>query len=337
MRPETDVKQSIQLLLDGQQSTELDDLIKYEDVCGLASGKSKRTVELTCLALKKLKNFLVDNGLSTDITHIDARYIRAFILHLQSSKRFDDHPTVKGRDRSLSGLTVNGYMRSIRAAWNRWVCEGLIESSPFDKVKVPKAPKKVIPAFSPEQLAAFFNAIDKNTAAGFRDYALFLLYLDTACRLSEITNACIDDMDMESMTLRVLGKGNRERIVPFGIAAKKALSKYIQDYRHHPSLQGQDYIFVTKNGDKLSNNRVLYIMKRYGAKARITGVRCSPHTLRHTACTLWVRNGGDIFTLQRITGHSSLEVLQGYVNLVQADINKAHKKNSPVDNLGVNL
>lgn len=337
MEPETDVKQSIQLLLNRKQGTELDDLIEFEVVCGLASGKSKRTVELTCLALKKLRRFLVDNSLSTDITRIDSRHIRAFILHLQSSKRFDDHPNVKGRDRKLSGLTVNGYMRSTRAAWNRWVSEGLVESSPFDKVKIPRAPKKVIPAFSPEQLIVFFNTIDKNTAAGFRDYTLFLLYLDTACRLSEITNASIDDMDMEAMTLRVLGKGNRERIVPFGVAAKKALNKYIHDYRHEPSPNSRDFIFVTKNGDRLSNNRVLYIMKRYGAKARITGVRCSPHTLRHTACTLWIRNGGDIFTLQRITGHSSLEVLQGYVNLVQADINRAHKKNSPADNLGLRL
>jgi integrase/recombinase XerD len=333
----TNVDKSIQLLLNRKQGTELDDLIEFEVVCGLTSGKSKRTVELTCLALKKLRRFLVDYGLSTDITHVDARYIRAFILHLQSSNRFDDHPNVKGRDRKLSGLTVNGYMRSIRAAWNRWVSEGLVESSPFDKVKVPNAPKKVIPTFSPEQLITFFNAIDKDTAAGFRDYTLFLLYLDTACRLSEITNAHIDDLNMEGMTLRVVGKGNRERIVPFGVAAKEALSKYIHDHRPQPSRQDQDFIFMTKNGDRLTNNRVLYIMKRYGAKARLTGVRCSPHTIRHTACTLWIRNGGDIFTLQRITGHSSLEVLQGYVNLVQTDINLAHKKNSPVDNLGLRL
>ena len=74
---ETGFDNNIQLLLNRKQGTELDDLIEFEVVCGLTSGKSKRTVELTCLALMKLRKFLVDNGLSTDITYIDARYIRA--------------------------------------------------------------------------------------------------------------------------------------------------------------------------------------------------------------------------------------------------------------------
>jgi len=98
-------------------------------------------------------------------------------------------------------------------------------------------------------------------------------------------------------------------------------------------LPQNEYVFLTREGRPLTNSRVQALMKRYGRKAGITGVRCSPHTLRHTACLMWIRNGGDVFSLQRITGHSSLEVLKGYVNLAQSDVGTAHRRYSPVDNM----
>ena len=131
----------------------------------------------------------------------------------------------------------------------------------------------------------------------------------------------------------MLGKGSKERFVPIGATTQKLLWKYIKLYRPEPALPRFDNVFLTKDGRPLTKNRVEAMMKKYGRKAGISGVRCSPHTLRHTACVMWIRNGGDIFSLQRITGHSSLEVLRGYVNLAQGDILAAHQRYSAVDNL----
>lgn len=315
------------------QATELDKLIEYESFSGRAEGRSQNTIDLTIIALTKLKDFLFSNELPTDVSFTNAKDIRSFILHLQGSKRFSNHPYIRSQDKELSAISINSYLRATRAAFNRWVAEGFLENTPFDKVRVPKAPKKVIPTFSQEQIEALLSAIDITTFTGFRDHLLILLYLDTACRLTEITNLRIRDVNPKERCLKVLGKGQKERIVPIGVTTQKLLWKYLNLYRSEPAMPRFDHVFLTRDGHPFTKNRVEAIFKNYGRKAGITGVRCSPHTCRHTACVLWIRNGGDIFSLQKITGHSSLEVLQGYVNLAQGDIAAAHQRYSAVDNL----
>ncbi|MFC1938420.1 tyrosine-type recombinase/integrase [Chloroflexota bacterium] len=202
---------------------------------------------------------------------------------------------------------------------------------------MPKAPRKIIPTFSEEQLASLFKAIDTSTPAGLRDLTLIHLYLDTIARLSEVTNLKMADLDLGQGIIKIRGKGDRERRVPFGITVRKMLWKYINQHRPVLQLAGGDYLFLTLDGRHLSNNRLRAIVKKYADRAGITGVRASPHTLRHTGCLYWVRNGGDLFSLQQITGHSSLAVLRGYVNLSESDVREAHRQYSPVDNLKARL
>jgi len=308
--------------------------MEFEHISGLAEGKSDSTLDLTILVMRKLEAFLTESGLSTDAALVTADDMRNFIRHLQNARAFTDHPYAKAQERSLSDQSVNCYMRALRAAWNRWVREGLVPSSPFSKAKVPRASEKVIPAFSPQQIKALLGAINTSRASGFRDHTMICCYLDTACRLSELTGLRMEDLNLKERCLKVKGKGGRERIVPFGIKASKALWKYIKMYRPEPMMPHQDYVFLTKDGRRLTNNQMQAKMKKYGRKAKITGVRCSIHTLRHTACLMWIRNGGDVFNLQAVTGHRSLEVLKRYVNLAQSDVGAAHKKFSPLDNLG---
>lgn len=320
-----------------KSATELDSLIEYDGFSRQAEGQSRGTIALTTIALTKLKKFLEENHLPMDARNIRAEDIRAFIVHLQGCMRFAKHPYARGQERALSPLSINCYLRAIRATWNNWVAEGLLERNPFEKVRVPRAPKKIIPTFSEEQLEALLGAINTATPEGFRDYTLFLLYLDTMCRLSEVTNATAEDLNLRERTLRVVGKGNQQRLVYFGLVVQKALWKYIHFYRPEPDVPNHDYLFLTRDGRQLTKNRVEELMKKYGQRAGIKGVRCSPHTLRHTACVMWIRNGGDIFSLQKITGHSSLEVLRGYVNLAQGDVNSAHRRYSAIDNLGLRI
>lgn len=315
--------------------TDLDSLIEYERFCRQAEGQSNKTVELVVLALSKLKDFLEQNHLPIEARQIGANDIRRFTLHLQNCRRYADHPLAKAQKGGLSAHSINSYLRAIRAAFNRWVTEGFLEATPFQKVKLPKPSRKIIPTFSEEQLDAFFRAIDTATHEGFRDYTMFLLYLDTMCRLSEVTSAKVGVVNLRERALRVVGKGGHQRVVPFGLVTQKALWKYINLCRPEPAVPNHDYLFLTRDGRRLTKNRVERLMKKYSQKAGIEGVRCSPHTLRHTACKLWISNGGDIFSLQKITGHSSLEVLRGYINLAQGDVNAAHRRYSAIDNLNL--
>jgi integrase/recombinase XerD len=159
------------------------------------------------------------------------------------------------------------------------------------------------------------------------------MLFDTGIRCSELTGLRISDVNLESRLIKVTGKGNKERQVPIGAKVQKALWKYLQFQRPAAATPRYDQVFLTLEGYPIAKDRLETVVERYGQKAAITGVRVSPHTFRHTMAVFFLRNGGDVFSLQRILGHSSLEVLKGYVNLAQADISRVHQKNSPADNL----
>ena len=313
--------------------TELGELLEFYTLCARAKGHSDKTITHTATVVRMLSDYLNSQGLPTDARDIDYSQIRDFILGLQRRYRFAHHPYARPQNGALSPRSVNSYLRALRAAWNGWVSEGLLETSPFSRVKIPKAPPSLIAAFSESQLSDFFRVIDISTPEGFRDYTLFLMYLDTLTRLSEITTLKLEDVDLKQRTARVMGKGRRQRMVVFGVNVQKHLWKYIKCFRPNPALPIHNVIFLTRDGYPLTKNLIERRMHHYGNKAKIDGVRCSPHTLRHTGCIMWLRRGGDIFTLQRLTGHSSLEVLKGYLNLAQSDISSAHGRYSPVGNL----
>jgi integrase/recombinase XerD len=312
---------------------DIDDMIGWERLAGHAEGKSERTIETSCYALTNLKNFRIANGDSTFIADITVADIRGFLLYLRSSPRFANHPYAKKQETPLSPFTVNIIFRALRACWNRWVAEGLVPVSPLIHLKTPAIPTKIIAIFSVDQLGLFFNAIDTTSPEGFRNHTLFSCYLDTAARLGELTSLTMENLDLKNGLLKITGKGNKQRLVPIGRNVRKQLWRYIRVYRPLPLRPLDDFVFLTRDGRKLTNNRVEALMKKYGTRAGITGVRCSPHTLRHTACTMYLRNGGEIFSLQAITGHSSLNTLKRYIHLSGDDISAAHSKFSPVDNL----
>ncbi len=164
---------------------------------------------------------------------------------------------------------------------------------------------------------------------------MMLLMLDTMIRVSELTGCRMEDLDLQGRSLKVWGKGSKERVVPFGSTAQKALWKYTTFHRPEPALPRQDRLLLTFDGRPMTKNRVESILKAYGKKAGIEGVRVSPHTFRYTGAVSFLRNGGDLFSLQRIMGHSSIEVLRGYINLNYDDPNRVHRTASPLDNFGL--
>jgi integrase/recombinase XerD len=207
-----------------------------------------------------------------------------------------------------------------------------VDSNPFDKIRIPRPPKKVITPFTQEQIQSLLKVIDTSTTAGLRDYAMVLAFLDTGMRLGELIGLKKNDVDLRNRTLKVFGKGAKERRLPMGKRLLAALWKY-QLQRPQPASGSIDNFFLTRDGWPLTKNRVETIIKNLGKKAGLQGMRCSPHTFRHTFCIQFLRNGANLFTLQQMTGHSSLEVLRGYVALAESDLRTAHERFSPVDNL----
>jgi len=158
-----------------------------------------------------------------------------------------------------------------------------------------------------------------------------LVCVGTGIRLSELARLQVNDVDLERGYFKVFGKGARERYVPFGAKVQKVLWKYLHQFRPEPGHPNVGNLFLQSSGRELSRDQIYRLVRRYGEKAGITGVRCSPHTFRHTFAKSFLMNGGDLFTLQKILGHSSLAVVRMYVQLTPDDIRVQHRQHSPVD------
>lgn len=181
------------------------------------------------------------------------------------------------------------------------------------------------------EIAAIFSAIDANTLAGARDVCMVTLMLDTGLRSNEVVTLTTKDVHLEDGYLKVMGKGQKERIVPFGSSAQKSLMKYIYHFRPEPL--NRDRVFLNLDGSPMTETGLKLIFRRL---AKNSGVeRLHPHLLRHTFAVNYLMNGGDVFTLQQILGHTTLEMVRRYVNLANAHVMTQHKQFSPVDRMNL--
>ena len=311
-------------------------LLQGYQLCATTEGKSQNAIAIVTNSVCYFLDFLASQEASTDATQISHHEIRAFILYLQQKRCFSSHPLNRAQDRGLSGPhTINCYLRSLRIFSSWLVSEEIIECNPFDRVKIPRPPRKVIPTFSDSQIQELLNVIDTRTVEGHRGYTIILTLLDTGMRMSELCGLKLSNLWLEDGMLKVLGKGNKERLIPIGKQVQRLLWRYINRYRPESAIANCNSLFLIQEAKPLTKDRMEKIMNYYGRKTELKGVRCSPHTLRHTAAVNFLRNGGNVFSLQRMLGHASLEMTRRYCELADVDVKKAHMTASPVDNLNL--
>jgi len=308
-------------------------LVAGYQLCAATEGKSASAISIVVRSVHYFRRFLETQVGGLPLTDVSHREIRAYIFHLQQARCFASHPLIHTKERGLSGHTINCYLRSLRIFYNWLVSEEIVPSNPFDKVKIPRPPVKVIPAFSGSEVEQLLHAINTKTAVGYRNYAIFLTMLDTGLRVSELCSLKVEKLWLEDGMAKVLGKGNKERMIPLGKQLQRILWHYIDRCRPEPATTNFSSVFLTQAGRPLTRGRVQKMMTGYGQKAKLAGIRCSPHTLRHTAAIFFLRNGGDVFSLQRMLGHANLEMTRRYCELADIDVKRAHSMASPVDNL----
>jgi integrase/recombinase XerD len=219
------------------------------------------------------------------------------------------------RDRGLSAISVNTYLRCVNAYLNWLRTE---HNQPFLKIPRLKEEQKVIKTFSRQQVEALISF--RPSGVNFcRVHVVVSLILDTGIRFSEALGMTWSRVDFDNLLLTVHGKGAKDRVIPFSFECRKILFKWKQK-------QAGDLVFCTRNGTKPTQRNCLRDMKAMASRLQITGVRVSPHTLRHTFAVNYIRSGGDVFRLQRVLGHSTLEMTRRYVNLQTADLQSVHQK-----------
>ena len=259
---------------------------------------------------------------------------RAFVKYLMERKqRYIGHKLRNEIEGGLAPTTIHGYVRALRS-FSSWLSnEGHTDENIFVGIKPPKLPQTLINPLSEDEIRKLLLAVQRDTLEGTRNYAILLMFLDAGVRLSELINLKLGDVDFGVGQFKVFGKGAKERLVPLGQTAKKALIRYVERARPDPVNPTEQRVFLTVSGLPISKDSVAKVIQRLAKRTGIS--RLHPHLFRHTFAVRYLINGGDVFTLQKILGHSSLDMTRKYVTLASTDVKQKHILFSPIDHLGL--
>ena len=229
-----------------------------------------------------------------DFLNIKNTHVRGYLKYLDT--------------RNLKNTTISRRISALRTFYNYLLEKGLVKSNIFLNVKNPKLEKKLPNYLNYTEIEELLASIDTKTDEGLERRLLIEMFYSTGCRVGEMVNVKISDIDFSSKTIKVMGKGSKERIVYYGDYA----SKYLEDYLKNKDKKG--YLFTNKRGEKLTIQEVEYIvrdiMKHISIKTHVT-----PHTLRHTFATHLLNNGADIRTVQELLGHANLSTTGIYTHV----------------------
>lgn len=286
--------------------------------------------------LGQFLTFLTPPGTSLppvqDVTHL---MIREFVAHLH--------------DMNLEKSSIARKLAAIRSFFKFAVREGLVVRNPARMVATPKLPKRIPAVLSAEDLNAFLDSVATGPVRGSgrrkggaapdesrlmvrRDRAILEMLYASGLRVSELTGLNLGDMDRKELMLRVRGKGNKERIVPYGGKAQQALEAYEplrQEVLHKAGGRGdRQAVFLNHLGTRLTSRSVARIVKKY---ARLANVNWDlhPHSLRHAFATHLLADGADLRAIQELLGHSSLSTTQRYTHATIRQLLEVYDKAHP--------
>ena len=294
-----------------------------------ADGKSYSTVkwynEILTSFSGYLKNKLHNNGISL----FNLEVIRGYILYLRKKPCFEGHPYTPQQDRTISVRTIQCHVRALKA-FSTWLySNGYTFENRLKNLRIPKAPVTFVEPLTPEEIRKITASINKQSPTGNRNYALFVTLLDTGLRASEAASIILNNLNLTDGYIKVMGKGSKERIVPIGKYVQRTLWVYIDKVRRDTSSIDCDNLFLTRNGIPITVNTVKLVFSRL---AKSSGVkRLHAHLCRHTFAINYLLNGGDIFSLREILGHTTLEIVNHYLHFTSSQITMQHHKFSPID------
>ncbi len=304
----------------GLDGLRLAELVAEYRVALKVAGRSPRTIRWYGDHLAEFIAFLERSGEPATMAELRPPFVRRWLVALGARQ-----------GRPLAPSSVAGRVRTLRAFAGWAAREFDLADNPLRGVPVPKVPEQLVRSLREADVRALLAAIDAGSEQPERDRALVLLLLDTGIRLSEAAGVRIGDIDLLEGRCRVMGKGAKERVVPVGRKARRAVRQMLTR-RSNPSAEAP--LFVGADGRPLAPHGFQQVIRRLSERAELS-VRCSPHVLRHTFARSFLQNGGDVFSLQRILGHSpsSLQVTRRYVDLLDDDLREVHRNASPVDRL----
>jgi site-specific recombinase XerD len=284
---------------------------------------SRNTLEAYAYTYRRLQQHL---GHDPALASIDVDQIRAYLNSLAA----------------LSPKSVRNHHTALSALWTWAVREDIAPRHIVRDITPPKPASREIVPYTRQDLKAMLAACDRTAGyarpgkapcdnarpTALRDRAMITLLVDTGIRASELCDLQIWHCDLKNQRITVMGKGRRERVLPISARTAQVIWRYLAT--REDAQRKASALFITSNRRKLERNSLRRLLQRTGQRAGVLGVNV--HRFRHTFAIAFLRNGGHVFALQRILGHSTMEMVRRYLSIADSDVQHAHRDASPVQN-----
>ncbi len=304
-------------------------LADYLSYMTVVKGKSVNTVNQYCYDLKKFLKYIYCKFNNTDYSqyNLDENFDINLLKKITLSDLYD-YTAYLYNNHSSNDNYIARKVSCIKSFFGYLAVKaGILESNPAEHLERPKIKQRLPRYLTLDESISFLKAIDGNYKK--RDFAMFVIFLTCGLRVSELTNINIKDINYTQQSLRVIGKGNKERHVFLNDMCINAIKEYME-VRPNDSLMGdaRNALFISSKMTRITPRSVERICKKYFDAAGVNSDDFSPHKLRHTAATIMYRDGDvDIRTLQEILGHSNLSTTQLYTHIKNEDMKNAANNN----------
>ena len=280
----------------------------------------------------------IEKGLSKNTLDSYSRDIRRFLDFLEKSKTCGLERVTKLdvlsfmialRKQGLSERSVARLQVTLRHLYRFLIAERILSENPLEALESPKLMKKLPHVLSEDEVERLLDQPDPSTPPGLRDKAMLEFLYATGLRVSEMMSLRLDQLNLEAGCVRVFGKGDRERIVPFGEESQVLLRAYLNQGRGR-ILKGRvsPFLFVNPRGGRMTRQAFWKIIKKYGLIAGIRG-KPTPHMLRHCFATHLLDRGADLRSVQTLLGHVDIATTQIYTHVSRERLKKLHQKHHP--------
>jgi integrase/recombinase XerD len=286
----------------------------FADYLAFDRGLADRTVEAYGRDLDRFVDFVRNLGRG-DPSQVEPDDIREYVYAL--------------RGQGLAATSIRRAQSSLRTYFTFLLIEGALETDPTERMDTPRVARTLPDVLSPEEVGRLVEAPDPERPLYWRDRAVLEVLYGAGLRVSELTGLTLSDLDRSEGLVRVMGKGSKERVVPVGGAALRAVDRYLRQVR--PELEagaGLGRVFLNARGKPLSRVSVWSLVKECARRAGIDKA-LSPHTLRHSFATHLLQGGADLVVVQELLGHADISTTQIYTHVDREYLREVHQSFHP--------
>lgn len=288
-------------------------LSQFEETLYYQEGLQPLTLQSYLSDLQKLESYLVEQN--TQLEQADTEILQEYIQQKLSEK--------------ISPRSIARFVSAFKHFYDFLIVSQVREDNPARKLIVPKFTATLPESLSEDDVEALLNSHDLATPLGLRDRAMMELLYSCGLRVTELISLTMSQINLQAGVVRLVGKGNKERLVPIGEVGIEWLEKYLDEARGELSKgNSSEWLFLSNRGDAMTRQAFWYVIKKTAQRVGISST-ISPHTLRHAFATHLVNHGADLRVVQLLLGHSSLSTTQIYTHIAKERLKSIHQEHHP--------